>query len=169
MTLSNYQGCNNGFNVLTPFVYGRTGVSRYPDPPVQHTFVCQYSAPGTQFGHTLIQTSPLQWTAGDAGTPIVPNKISWTLPSKISYGPNILLASTLQNGVAQTRLGWAVMPFNPADPVSCASIPGGWGPNAGGAPALGFSNMATTSAATYILSCTEAGLTTIAAITVPAH
>jgi len=164
-----YQDCTNSFYVSTPTVFGRTGISRYPDPPVQRKIICQHSAaPGVQLDTTIIQTSPLQWTAGDAGTPIVPNTISWTLSPHISYGPNVVLASTLKNGVAQTRLGWAVVPFNPADPVSCTALPGGWGPNAGGAPAVGFSNMATTSNATYVLSCTEAGLTTMAAIVVAA-
>lgn len=157
-----YEGCS-AFLLDTPTVYGRTGLSLYPDPPKENlpaTFSCQNGA-------TVIQSSqtPLQWIAASAGTPFVRGKLSWYLPKNFTFGPDIALSAKSASKGAKDYLGWAISPFNPGDAVACSVDPPLWGPAANATPSVGVSTVAR--GKTYTMTCTENTLTSIATIAAP--
>lgn len=135
--------------VTPPNVYGRTGISLYPNP----------SVPGPAFtchnGNTQMM-SQIQWKANDVE--ITGRDQSWD--KNFRYSPDMVLTSDSQvvDSGAPVTLTWSISPNSPGDTITnCTVSPGGWGPNASGNPRSGSSVITPSGDEQpihFILSCT---------------
>ena len=147
-----FAGCTQ-INVNAPNVYGRAGLSLYPDPAVVGpAFTCH--------GGGTTMMSRVQWKAGDVeGTP--GNTLSWST-NEFKYSPDITLWADPPGVIGETAilslscteppaltsvasitastgatLHWTIAPFVNNASLSCKTLIDGveayWGPGAPGA------------------------------------
>ena len=153
-----FAGCTD-ISVATPNVYGRTGVSLYPDPSVAGpAFTCHAGATSMM--------SQVQWKAGDVES-VGAGTLSWN--TNFLYSPDMTLtADQVVIDYGNTvNLSWVISPYVGGEAVACSVSPGGWGPDAAGNPRSGTTGVALVATTTFTLTCTEGpSLTSVASVTV---
>ncbi len=157
-----YAGCSPTMTVSNPSVYGRTGASIWPVPPLTPAFTCHNGATSVQ--------SQLQWSAGDADS-VSASTLSWN--KNFYYSPDLtltvtnnatgVLASPLTIDTGNTvQLNWSSSSGYTGQSWSCLGS-NGWGATGNN----GSITDAPTVNTTYTMTCTDTkGLKSIASVTV---